>query len=67
MRRATTIQKHSRFLTNLTVEPIFPPEPEVVEEHNDEEAEAEQEENWLTHSNEINDDDYLQIKLKLKK
>jgi hypothetical protein len=27
LHRASTIQKHSRFLANLTVEPIFPPEP----------------------------------------
>ena len=44
LRRATTIQKHSRFLANLTVEPIFPPEPKPVEDVNEEEGGREEEE-----------------------
>jgi hypothetical protein len=45
LRRATTIQKHSRFLANLTVEPIFPPEPKPVEEaKGDEEGNEEEDE-----------------------
>jgi hypothetical protein len=43
LKRASTIVKHSRFLANLTVEPVFPPEPEP-EANNDEEGENEQEE-----------------------
>jgi hypothetical protein len=30
LHRASTVSKHSRFLANLTVTPIFPPEPEPV-------------------------------------
>jgi len=30
LKRRSTIVKHSRFLRNLEVYPIFPPEPEVV-------------------------------------
>jgi len=30
LKRASTIVKHSRFLRNLEVFPIFPPEPEPV-------------------------------------
>ena len=30
LKRRTTIVKHSRFLRNMEVYPIFPPEPETV-------------------------------------
>lgn len=30
LKRATTIVKHSRFLKNMVVYPVFPPEPEPV-------------------------------------
>ncbi len=38
LKRRSTIVKHSRFLRNLEVSPIFPPEPEPIVEA---EAEAE--------------------------
>lgn len=46
LRRGTSLLKHSRFLNNLEVVPIFPPEPEPVQEEaeNGEEG-AEGEEN----------------------
>lgn len=37
LKRRSTIVKHSRFLRNLEVIPIFPPEPEPIQEDNDEE------------------------------
>lgn len=45
LKRRTTILKHARFLKNLEVFPIFPPEPEpvVVEEEGEEGAEQEDE------------------------
>lgn len=39
LKRRSTIVKHSRFLRNLEVYPVFPPEPEpIIEEAEDEEA-----------------------------
>ena len=43
LKRRSTILKHSRFLRNLSVEPIYPPEPEPVPEVN-EDGEGEGEE-----------------------
>jgi len=35
LKRGTSMLKHSRFLPNLNVTPIWPPEPEPVEEVNE--------------------------------
>jgi hypothetical protein len=47
LKRRSTIVKHSRFLRNLEVYPIFPPEPEPIipEEGEDNQAEGEEDEN----------------------
>ena len=44
LRRRTTILKHSRFLRNLVVSPIFPSEPEPVVVEDEENKEEEDEE-----------------------
>jgi hypothetical protein len=43
LKRRSTIVHHSRFLRNMQVSPIFPPEPEVVEVVEDEEKNEEDE------------------------
>lgn len=42
LKRRTTILKHSRFLRNLEVTPVFPPEPEPVVENKEDENEDEE-------------------------
>lgn len=44
LKRRSTIVKHSRFLRNLEVFPVFPPEPEPVVEAQPEENEEEPDE-----------------------
>jgi hypothetical protein len=45
LKRRTTILKHARFLRNLEVTPVFPPEPEpVVEAEAEEKDESDEEE-----------------------
>ena len=47
LKRRTSILKHARFLNNLVVQPVFPPEPVPVKDENQEnegEEEAEDEE-----------------------
>jgi len=39
LKRASTLLKHSRFLKNLRVVPVFPPEPEPVPEEEGEDGE----------------------------
>ena len=43
LKRRSTIVKHSRFLKNLEVSPVFPPEPEPVAEEEQEEGQEEPE------------------------
>ena len=46
LKRRTTIVKHSRFLRNLEVYPVFPPEPEpIIPEAEGEEVVPEDDEN----------------------
>jgi hypothetical protein len=43
LRRGTSLLKHSRFLNNLEVVPVYPPEPEPVAEANEEAEEGQEE------------------------
>ena len=44
LKRRTQLLKHSRFLRNMEVYPIFPKEPEPVAEENNEDGEGDVEE-----------------------
>ena len=43
LKRRTTILKHARFLRNLEVTPVFPPEPEPVPEQEELNEEGDEE------------------------